>query len=355
MKKIIAALAGASAAFGLVACGSVESNDTAESTGANEANETVAADEWKAPEGLSGSIDYYSANPQGLTDALVEAFQEKTGVTVNVFAGTTGEVTAKIKAEEANPQADVVYLASWSAANKQAESGALESYKPENIDNANADWNAADDTFHGRDGSALALVANTDVVSDIPTDWEDLADPKYADQVIMPDPRESGTAADLLTAMIAEWGEDKTWELFDKLFDNGMIVQGANGPALDQVTSGSKGIVFGGVDYSAYSAKGKGEPLEVVIPSSGTTVTPRPVMIMKSSDNMDAAKAFVDFMFSEEAQQISASKNMIPSNKNVEPKNGPKLADINQISDDWTAISKDSKNVREQFADRYLK
>ena len=355
MKKIIAALAGASAAFGLVACGSVESNDTAESTGANEANETVAADEWKAPEGLSGSIDYYSANPQGLTDALVEAFQEKTGVTVNVFAGTTGEVTAKIKAEEANPQADVVYLASWSAANKQAETGALESYKPENIDAANADWNAADDTFHGRDGSALALVANTDVVSDIPTDWEDLADPKYADQVIMPDPRESGTAADLLTAMIAEWGEDKTWELFDKLFDNGMIVQGANGPALDQVTSGSKGIVFGGVDYSAYSAQGKGEPLEVVIPTSGTTVTPRPVMIMKTSDNMDAAKAFVDFMFSEEAQKISASKNMIPANKNVDPKNGPKLADIKQISDDWSAISKESKGIREQFAERYLK
>ena len=172
MKKFIAALAGASAAFGLVACGSVESSDNAESTDAN--NETVSADEWKAPEGLSGSIDYYSANPQGLTDALVEAFQDRTGVTVNVFAGTTGEVTAKIKAEEANPQADVVYLASWNAANKQAQTGALESYKPENIQDANADWNADDDTFHGRDGSALALVANTDVVSDIPTDWEDL-------------------------------------------------------------------------------------------------------------------------------------------------------------------------------------
>jgi len=352
-KKFVAVLAGVSAAFGMVACGSVESNGTNESESGNAT--VAAADEWKAPEGLSGSIDYYSANPQGLTDALVEAFQDRTGVTVNVFAGTTGEVTAKIKAEEANPQADVVYLASWNAAAKQAEAGVLEAYKPENVDNANAKWNASDDTFHGRDGSALAIVANTDVVSDIPTDWEDLSDPKYKDQVIMPDPRESGTAADLIAAMVAEWGEDKTWELFDKLFDNGMIVQGANGPALDQVTSGSKGIVFGGVDYSAYSAKDKGEPLEVVIPSSGTTVTPRPVMIMQSTDNMDAAKAFVDFMFSEEAQEISVSKNMIPANKNVEPKNGPKLADIKQISDDWSAISKESKDVREQFADRYLK
>lgn len=355
MKKFVSAVVGLTAALALAACGSVESNSNTATTGADAPSSAASAEEWKAPEGLSGSIDYYSANPQGLTDALVEVFQERTGVTVNVFAGTTGDITAKIKAEEANPQADVVYLASWNAASKQAESGALEAYAPENIGDANAGWNASDDTFHGRDGSALALVANTDVVSDIPTDWEDLTDPKYKDQVIMPDPRESGTAADLLAAMVSEWGEDKTWELFDKLFDNGMIVQGANGPALDMVTSGSKGIVFGGVDYSAYSAQGKGEPLEVVIPSSGTTVTPRPVMIMKTTDNLDAAKAFVDFMFSEEAQQISASKNMIPANKNVAPKNGPALADITQISDDWSAISKESKNIREQFADRYLK
>lgn len=352
MKKFVGIVVGITTAFGLAACGSVESTDGDHTT--SDTDSAVTADQWQAPEGLSGSLDYYSANPQGLTDALVEAFQERTDVTINVFAGTTGEVTAKIKAEEANPQADVVYLASWGAAEKQSEAGALESYKPENIDAANPDWNASDGTFHGRDGSALALVANSDVVTEMPSDWEDLADEKYKDQVIMPDPRESGTAADLIAAMVSKWGEEKTWSLFDKLFDNGMIVQGANGPALDQVTSGSKGIVLGGVDYSAYSAQEKGEPIEVVIPVSGTTVTPRPVMILKSSDNVEAARAFVDFMFSDEAQQISASKNMIPANKNVDPKNGPKLAEIEQISDDWATISADSKDMREKFAERYL-
>ena len=356
MKKIAAALVGLTAALTMTACGSVESADNAESTGSEGASESqaVSAEKWEAPEGLSGELDYYSANPQGLTDALVEAFEERTDVKVNVFADTTGKITAKLKAEEANPQADVVYLASWKAAAKQAEAGALEAYKPANIENSNPKWNAQDDTFHGRDGSALTLVANTDVIDEAPTDWEDLADPKYKDMVIMPDPRESGTAADLLAAMVAEWGEDKTWELFDKLFDNGMIVEGANGPALDKVTSGSKGIVLGGVDYSAYSKKDKGEALEISLPLSGTTVSPRPVMIMKTSDNKEAAQAFVDFMFSEEAQQISASKYMIPANPEVEPKESPKLDDITQISDDWEAISAESKNVREQFAERYL-
>lgn len=348
-KKI--ALPIAAIALTLTGCGSVDSANTSDSA---QDSAVAAAEKWEAPEGLSGSLDYYSANPQGLTDALVEAFEEKTDVDVNVFAGTTGEVTAKIKAEEANPQADVVYLASWNAASKQDKTGALAEYTPENSDDINQKWTAPNKTFTGRDGSALALVTNTNVVDEVPQDWEELADPKYKDQVIMPDPRESGTAADLITAMVSKWGEDKTWELFDKLFDNGMIVQGANGPALDQVTSGSRGIVLGGVDYSAYSAKSKGEPLEVVIPKSGTTVTPRPVMIFKSTDNKEAAQAFVDFMFSEEAQQISASKNMIPAAKNVEPKNGPALQDISQLSEDWNALSKESSDVKESFVSRYL-
>ena len=355
-KKLSLALAAtAASALALAGCGSVDSADSTDASSADNTGAESTAEAWVAPEGLSGELDYYSANPQGLTDALVEAFEEKTDVKVNVFADTTGKITAKLKAEEANPQADVVYLASWSAASKQDKAGALEEYTPEGADKITSSWVSKNGTFTGRDGSALALVTNTNVVDSAPQDWEDLADEKYKDQVIMPDPRESGTAADLIAAMVDQWGEDKTWELFDKLFDNGMIVQGANGPALDQVTSGSRGIVMGGVDYSAYSAKAKGEPLEVVIPSSGTTVTPRPVMILKTTDNKDAAEAFVDFMFSDEAQEISASKNMIPANTDIAPKNGPKLEEIDTLNEDLDGIASSSKDVKEKFAERYLK
>lgn len=354
-KKLSLAVAvTAASALALAGCGSVDSAESTDASTDTTGSEVSSAEAWEAPEGLSGELDYYSANPQGLTDALVEAFEEKTDVTVNVFADTTGKITAKLKAEEANPQADVVYLASWSAASKQDKAGALEEFTPEGADAISPNWVSKNGTFTGRDGSALALVTNTNVVDSVPEDWEDLADEKYKDQVIMPDPRESGTAADLIAAMVSQWGEDKTWELFDKLFDNGMIVQGANGPALDQVTSGSRGIVMGGVDYSAYSAQSKGEPLEVVIPSSGTTVTPRPVMILKTTDNKDAAEAFVDFLFSEEAQEISASKNMIPANTEIAPKNGPKLDEIKTLNEDLDSVASSSKDVKEKFAQRYL-
>ncbi|WP_022871474.1 ABC transporter substrate-binding protein [Yaniella halotolerans] len=335
-------------ALALASCGSVASS----SRDQNSAGGTESTQAWEAPDGLSGEISYYSANPQGLTDDLVAAFEEKTDVKVNVYADTTGKITARLKAEEANPQADLVYMASWDAATEQSSAGTLAPYSPEGSDQVHEGWST--DEFIGRDGSALALVVNTNATDAMPSDWSDLADQEYKDQVIMPDPRESGTAADLITAMVAQQGEEETWKLFDNLFENGMVVQGANGPALDTVTAGSKAVVFGGVDYSAYSAKDEGEALEVVIPESGTTVTPRPLMILESSDNAEAAQAFADFMFSAQGQEVSAQRNMIPGREDVPAQAGPQFEEIDQLATDWNEIVESSEGVTDEFVQRYL-
>lgn len=74
--------------------------------------------------------------------------------------------------------------------------------------------------------------------------------------------------------------------------DNGMMIPGANKAALEAVTTGEKGILVAGVDYNAYSSMAKGEPLNIYYPASGTVINPRPAMILKSSKNVDNAKAF---------------------------------------------------------------
>ena len=345
------ALAGLTVAA-LTACGSVSTPEAApapESTTGTEPSSLT----WGAPEGLEGSLTLYAANPQGLNDKLIEAFTAETGVTVDIFADTTGKITAKLDAEWENPQADVVYLASWSPAAAYAEAGRLLDYTPAFADTVHPDW--VGDGFIGRDGSALALVVNTNVAPKTPTDWADLTDAAYKDLLIMPDPRESGTARDLIAAMVADMGEDDTWALFDGLFANGLVVQGANGPALDDVIAGSHAVVLGGVDYSAHSAIGKGEALEVVLPASGTTVSPRPVFILKDTQNPDAAKAFVDFMFSEQGQTLSANANMIPSQPDVAPKAGNvALADVVLLDYTTEELAATGKALLETFVQRYL-
>lgn len=353
LRRTLIAVSGvALAAVALAGCGSVEETTSA-STPAPAADDSSLV--WEAPEGLEGEVTIYSANPQGLTDNLVAEFEAETGVTVNVFAGETGKITAKLDAEWDNPQADLVYLASWAPAAKYADAGRTLSYQPFGYDTIIPEWIGPDDAFIGRDGSALTLVVNTNVIDEVPADWADLMEPAYKDQVIMPDPRESGTARDLIAALVSSQGEDATWDLFDGLFENGMVVQGANGPALDDVTAGSHGVVFGGVDYSAYSAIAKGESLEVVLPSSGTTVSPRPLFILKDAQNVDNAKAFEDFMFSQQGQAISAAANMIPSQSEVAVADGAKaLSDITLLDYTLDDVAANGADVLETFVERYL-
>ncbi|MGW4123370.1 extracellular solute-binding protein [Nocardia sp. NPDC004711] len=345
MSRRAFAAATLASALVLAGCGSA-ADDTAK---------TAVTSTWTAPAGLSGELTLYSANPQELTDDLVAAFTKASGVKVNVFAGETGKITAKLDAEWANPQADIAYLASWTPAAKYAADGRTLPYRPAGSDQIRAGWAGKDDAFVGRDGSALTLVVNTKATTARPQDWADLAGPDYKGKVIMPDPRESGTARDLIAAMVAAWGKDKTWELFDKLFANGMVVHGANGPALDDVTAGSHAVILGGVDYSAYDAIAKGEPLQVISPSSGTTITPRPVFVLKTAKNPAAAKAFLDFMFAQQGQQISAAHQMIPARPEVSVADGTrKYEDVKQLSFTWDQVKSSGSDVLAEFSKRYL-
>ena len=59
---------------------------------------------------------------------------------VEQFQGTTGEILARLEAEQANPVADVVILASWPDGLSMKADGQLESYTPANADKVNDGW-----------------------------------------------------------------------------------------------------------------------------------------------------------------------------------------------------------------------
>mgnify|MGYP000884758212 CR=1 FL=1 len=233
--------------------------------------ETPAAEEAPA---LSGKVTVYMPSPAGLADKLAALFTEKTGVEVEQFQGTTGEILARLEAEQVNPVADVVILASWSDGLSMKADDKLESYTPANADKVNEGWIDEDSVLFGSSASAVGVIYNTTVVPKLSADWVELADAQYKDMIAIPAPEKSGACKDFLAGFVTGTADGEA--ILQSWADNGLTVPRANKAALEAVATGEKGILIAGVDYNAYSAMTKGEPLNIYYPASGTAVNPPP-------------------------------------------------------------------------------
>ncbi|EIX9107052.1 TPA: ABC transporter substrate-binding protein [Klebsiella pneumoniae] len=263
------------------------------------------------------ALTVYTAGPGSLAKSLASGFEQQTGVKVTVFQATTGKVMARLEAEQANPQADVLISASWDTAEDLHQRGWLLPFASANADQVPANLKSADYIAQGV--SALGIVWNSKSGTPEPKEWRDLTQPAFKVKVTTPDPALSGASLDLLIGLQNSMG-DQAWQLFDDLKKNGMVVSGPNAQAVTPVMQGAKAAVFGAVDYVSYGNIQQGESLKVIFPASGTVIAPRPMMILKTSQHADDAKAFIDYVLSPEGQARVADAWLMPARRDVAAK-----------------------------------
>lgn len=302
--------------------------------------------------GLSGKVVVYCPSPAGLADKLAAGFEAKTGVKVEMFQGTTGQISARLEAEQANPVADVVIVASWP--DGMAMKDLAMSYAPVNMDKMNPGWVDSEHKLFGTSASAVGVIYNTTLVSSLSADWSELAGTQYKDMTCIPDPLLSGSCKDFVTGFINAYGEDG-WTALSNFATNGMTVPGANKAALEAVTTGEKAILVAGVDYNAYSSMAKGEPLSIYYPASGTVINPRPAMILKTSKNVANAKAFLDYLLSDEAQQMVCDAYLLPGRSDITTTKRTNVQDIPQVVSDWDWMMDNSTAVMGRFSALFSK
>lgn len=260
------------------------------------------------------AITVYTAGPGAMAKQLAAGFEKQAGTKVDVFQATTGKVMARLEAEQANPRADVLISASWDTAVDLQQKGWLLPYESPNAQQVPARFKTPYYVAQGI--SALGIVWNSKSGTPKPTDWQDLAQPVFKDKVTMPDPALSGASLDLVLGL-QNAKKEAAWSLFADLKANGMVISGPNAQALTPVLQGAKAAVFGAVDYVAYGSIANGESIEVIFPSSGTAIAPRPMMILKSSKQPDEAKAFIDYVLSDEGQEIVANAWLMPARADI--------------------------------------
>jgi len=264
----------------------------------------------------AGKLTLYTSQPERDAAQTVAAFKKAyANVDVDVFRSGTTEVMGKLAAEfsAGAPKADVLLLADAASMEALKKDGRLMPYQQAKVDGLDPGVYDADRTYFGSKLITTGIAVNTAAKSR-PTSWADLAKPEYKGQIAMPSPLYSGAAAIMLGTMTSR--PDLGWSYFEKLKAADAVAVRGNGAVVTAVANGEKayGVL---VDFMAFNAKAKGSPIDFVFPAEGNPAVTEPVAILKTTQNAAAARAFVDFILSDEGQKLAVSMGYIPARASV--------------------------------------
>ena len=226
---------------------------------------------------------------------------------------STGVITAKLLAEKANPQADVVMGVAASSLALLDSQGMLIPYAPLNLD---AIMNAYRDkknppAWFGMDVWGATVCFNTVEAQKKgipkPETWKDLTKPVYKGQIVMPNPASSGTGFFDVNAWLTLWGDQDGkgdgWKFMDALHENIAQYTHSGSKPCNMAAAGEYvvGISF---EYRANANKAKGAPIDLVFPKEGLGWDLEAFAIHKGTKNLDAAKKLADWASSKDAMQL---------------------------------------------------
>jgi iron(III) transport system substrate-binding protein len=293
------------------------------------------------------SVTLCTAGPDGLAKGMAKSFTDKTAIKVDVYQATSGDVLARLEAEKAKPRADVVVLASWGEGLMVRQRGLVDAYSSPEAKKLRPLW--SDGGLAAQGGAALALILNSNEVKkdQQPQSWFDLATPFWKDALTMPDPTLSGSAAEFIAVFVQIHG-DKGWKLFEDLARNGLTVPGPNNAALNPVLTGAKKATIAGVDYITFGQIAKGEKLAIHYPKEGTVVALRPTFVQQGAPHREEARKLVDFMLSEEGQNLVAKTFLIPARSDIRAQR-PAPDEFKMLAPDWTFVEKNQTQLVERF------
>jgi len=229
---------------------------------------------------------------------------------------STGVITAKVLAEKANPQADIVIGTSASSMAVFALEGMLEPYAPKGLDKIPAVYRDSQNPprWVGMDVYGAAICFNTVEAQKQnlpkPASWKDLTKPVYKGKIVMPNPASSGTGYLDVSSWLQIMGEQNGWKFMDGLHDN--IAQYTHSGSKPCVQAGNGEFPIGiSFEYRANTIKAKGGPIDLIFPKEGLGWDMEAFAIMKGTKKLDAAKKLADWASSKAAMEQYAKNYAI--------------------------------------------
>jgi len=303
----------------------------------------------------------YTALETDQLKAYKDAFEKSVkDVEIRWVRDSTGVITAKLIAEKANPQADLVLGLAATSLLVLEQEGMLTPYAPKGVGALNPRFvdSKKPPMWVGMDVWGATICFNTVEAQKRnlpkPESWKDLLKPIYRGQITMPHPASSGTGFLDVTAWLQLYGEAEGWKYMDALHEN--IAQYVHSGSKPCRQAGAGEFVMGiSFEYRANATKASGAPVDLVFPKEGVGWDMEAAAIMKASKKQDAARKVMDWAVTKEANELYAKSYAIVAMPGVAkplpnvPANYEKMLVKNDFG--WAAKNRD--RILAEWSKRY--
>lgn len=268
-----------------------------------------------------------------LSEDVIAEFEQSSGITVElVSGGDAGSMVAGAILAAGAPTADVIFGVDNTLVTRALEAGVFEPYTSPEASALRPEL--ADQTFEGR----VTPIDFGDVCINIDDTWfareglapprtlEDLADPRYANLLVVQDPGTSSPGLAFLLSTVSRYGDE--WPTYwERLSENGVKISGSWSDAYyGDFTFGGGGdrpiVVSYATSPPAEIVYAEGEPPAKPSTSVMTDGCYRQIEyagILAGSDQTEAAKQVIDWLLSPEVQaDIPLNMFVFPAREGVE-------------------------------------
>jgi len=306
---------------------------------------------------------------QHYTKAVIEPFMKKyPDITVQFYGmSNSAQILGTLRAQKSSPQIDVAIL-DVSVAKAGTDEGIFD--KIDDSVSANVRDLYPNARVEGVAGVGvtfdnLVLIYNTDQVKQAPKSWNALWDKQYHGKLIIPSvPDIQGTTFTIISNKLAG-GTDYKASLDAGIVKIGELAAGVQtwDPKPDVYAPIANGQAALGIGWNARAqiyAEKSGGKLGVALPEEGSGFQINTINLVKNAPAGDAARKFIDYTLSPEAQAAFTSEMFYaPTNsKTVVAKEALErtaAGDMDKMIDiDWLAVAKVRDRITEQWRRRII-
>jgi thiamine transport system substrate-binding protein len=301
-RRLLAMTLAAATLTGIAACG----DDTGDDGGDSTRPVTITL------------LAYDSYEP---TPGLFDDFTARTGITVEIArAGDAGEMVSKAVLTAGNPEGDVMWGVDNTLLSRAVDGGVFTPYAATGLDRIPADLRSLVPGAEATPVDQGFVCVNADLAAleerdlAVPASFEDLADPRYRNQLVVQSPATSSPGLAFMLGTIAYFGtEGDAWlDYWRSLRANGVqVVDGWSQAYYGEFTraGGSRSLVVSYASSPPAEVLFAEPPLPEGAPAP-TTAVPTTCFqqiefagVLRGTKYPDAAKALIDELISVRVQE----------------------------------------------------